>query len=84
MPPNSSFAKRTSECQTEVKPENGKACVSLEDYFNQRSEMRATQKSSSFLFAFRPTEHPSGIFTSADGEGRNRPQSAASPSIHHR
>ena len=77
MPANQNFAKRTGECMKDVKPEHGKACVSLDDYFNRRATMKATMKSSSFLSNYLPTEKPSGIFTSASCEARNRPQSAA-------
>lgn len=51
--------------------------MSLDDYFNRRATMKATMKSSSFLSNYLPTEKPSGIFTSASCEARNRPQSAA-------
>ena len=59
------------------RPSPSKACVSLDDYFNRRATMKATMKSSSFLSNYLPTEKPSGIFTSASCEARNRPQSAA-------
>ena len=42
--------------------------------------MKATLKSSSFLVNYLPTEKPSGIFSSASCEARNRPQSAVSSS----
>ena len=80
MPANQNFAKRTGECMKDVKPEHGKACESLDDYFKHRATMKATLKSSSFLVNYLPTEKPSGIFSSASCEARNRPQSAVSSS----
>ena len=61
-------------------PSPSKACESLDDYFKHRATMKATLKSSSFLVNYLPTEKPSGIFSSASCEARNRPQSAVSSS----
>ena len=50
--------------------------MSLDEYFSRRAERKATLEATSFLATYLPAENPSGIFSNASCEARNRPQSA--------
>lgn len=58
------------------RPSPSKAALSLDEYFSRRAERKDTMESTSFLATYLPAENPSGIFSNASCEARNRPQSA--------
>ena len=66
----------TSHLTPHTRPSPSKAAMSLDEYFSRRAERKATLEATSFLATYLPAENPSGIFSNASCEARNRPQSA--------